>query len=94
MAIVSIRHRGLRGLFEEGSTRGVPVQQAQKLENMLHAIDQAQTIEEIEVFPGWRLDPLAGNLDGYWSLTVTGNLRLIFRFSDGEAEDLDLIDYH
>ena len=94
MAIVSIKHRGLRRLFEEGSTRGIPASQAQKLENMLHAIDQAQTIDEIELFPGWRLHPLTGDLDGYWSLTVTGNLRLIFSFADGEAEDLDLVDYH
>jgi len=94
MAIVSMKHRGLRRLFESGSTRGIPAQQAHKLENMLHAIDQAQTIDDIEVFPGWRLHPLTGDLDGYWSLTVTGNLRLIFRFIDGAAEDLDLVDYH
>jgi proteic killer suppression protein len=37
---------------------------------------------------------LKGDLAGYWSLTVTGNWRLIFRFEDGDAFDLDLLDYH
>ena len=38
--------------------------------------------------------PLTGELRGFWSLTVTGNWRLIFRFEDGEARDVDLVDYH
>jgi toxin HigB-1 len=46
------------------------------------------------LFPGWRLHPLTGELRGFWSLTVTGNWRLIFRFEDGEARDVDLVDYH
>ena len=44
--------------------------------------------------PGWRLHPLKGKLAGYWSLTVTGNWRLTFKFEDGDAYDLDLLDYH
>lgn len=54
----------------------------------------AEAIEEMEVMPGWRLHALRGNLEGFWSVTITGNWRLIFRFEDGDAFDLDLIDYH
>ena len=60
---------------------------------MLLAIDAAETIGDLAVLLGWRLHPLKGNLAGYWSLTVSGNLRLTFRFEDGEAFDLDLLDY-
>ena len=47
-------------------------------------------------FPGWKLHPLKGDLKGLWSLTVTGNSRLIFRYDEGTntASDIDLIDYH
>ena len=44
--------------------------------------------------PAWRLHPLSGDLAGHWSIRVTGNLRLVFRFDGGEAVDVDLVDYH
>ncbi len=59
----------------------------------LHAADD---LDQVSRFPGWKLHPLKGDLKGFWSLTVTGNWRLIFRYDDGMniARDIDLIDYH
>jgi proteic killer suppression protein len=48
----------------------------------------------MRAIPGWRLHSLAGDLKGFWSISVTGNCRLIFRFNAGDALDLDLVDYH
>ena len=47
-------------------------------------------------FPGWKLHPLRGDWKGSWSLTVTGNWRLIFHYDKptNTASDIDLIDYH
>jgi len=59
---------------------------------MLLAIHAARAIGGLGVVPGWRLHPLKGA--GYWSLTVTGNWRLMFRFEDGDAFDVDLSDDH
>ena len=44
--------------------------------------------------PGFRLHPLKGDLAGYWSVGVSGNWRVIFRFDGADARDVDLIDYH
>lgn len=44
--------------------------------------------------PGWRLHMLKGTLEGFWSVTVTGNWRIIFRLERGDAHDVDLVDYH
>ena len=41
-----------------------------------------------------RLHPLTGNRRGTWSVQVSGNWRLTFRFEDGEAVDVNLEDYH
>ena len=49
---------------------------------------------EVGLFPGWRLHPLKGDLKGFLSVTITGNWRVIFRFADGDAFDVDLVDYH
>jgi toxin HigB-1 len=46
------------------------------------------------LFPGWRLHPLKGDLKGFWSVTITGNWRVVFRFEKGDALDVDLTDYH
>jgi proteic killer suppression protein len=94
MAIASIKHKGLKQLFQDGNHKGVPAEFADKLQRMLTALHFAHSIDEIDLVPGWKLHPLKGDLKGYWSLTVTRNYRLIFRFLHGEAHDLDLIDYH
>ncbi len=67
-----------------------------KLRKLLLAIDTANTLDQLNRFPGWRLHPLKGDLKGYWSLTVTGNWRLVFRYQEASnrASSLDLIDYH
>ena len=44
--------------------------------------------------PGFRTHPLRGERAGQWSVRVSGNWRVVFRFEDGEAVDVDLIDYH
>jgi proteic killer suppression protein len=94
MAIRHFRHRGLERLFVNDSARGVSPAMAPKLKRMLFALANATAISDMAVFPGWRLHPLSGELSGFWSLTVTGNWRLIFRFEDGDAWDVDLVDYH
>ena len=44
--------------------------------------------------PGYRLHVLKGRLKGVWSVTISGNWRIVFRFVDGDAFDVDLVDYH
>ena len=44
--------------------------------------------------PGFRLHPLRGEYQGHWSVAVSGNWRIVFRFEAGEAMDVDLVDYH
>lgn len=44
--------------------------------------------------PGYRLHPLRGDMDGYWSVLVSRNYRIVFRFDGREATDVDLVDYH
>jgi proteic killer suppression protein len=91
--IESIRHRGLRRLFERGDKKLIRADYLERLENILVALDSAQNIEEL-VLPGFRLHPLTGNLKGYWSITVSANWRVIFRFVNGQVLDVDLVDYH
>ena len=91
--IRSIRHRGLRRLYEDNDPRGVMAEHAEKLRDILARLDAARVVTDMDL-PGFRLHPLRGNLRGYWAVTVRANWRVIFRFADGEASDVDYVDYH
>lgn len=92
--IGSIRHRGLRRLYEADETRGVRQDQVRRLRRILTALDSAERIEEIVELPGLRAHPLRGDYRGFWSVTVSGNWRVVFRFEAGTASEVDLVDYH
>jgi toxin HigB-1 len=88
MRLAGFRHKGLRRLYDEDNAKGLSVAVVDKLRKLLFALETAQDIEQVRRFPGWKLHPLKGELKGFWSLTVTGNWRLIFplprRHQDGE----------
>ena len=91
--IVSFKHRGLKRLYELGDESRINPQQLAKVRDILSVLDVAKEIEAMNLTT-FRLHPLKGNLDGFWSITVRANWRVIFRFDNGKASDVDLIDYH
>ena len=96
MRLAKFRHKGLQQLHQGGNVKGVSLETADKLRRLILAMETAETIDQLTLFPGWKLHPLKGDLRGSWSLTVTGNRRLIFRYDTktNVASDIDLIDYH
>ena len=65
-----------------------------RIRRVLGILDAAGSIETLNLLPGMRLHPLKGDLDGYWSVSVSGNWRIIFRFETTDFYDVDLVDYH
>ncbi len=96
MRLTTFRHKGLKKLYAEDNAKGVPPAMADKLRKLLFALESATDLEQLNRFPGWKLHRLKGDLNEWWSLTVTGNWRLIFRYDKeaNSARDIDLIDYH
>jgi proteic killer suppression protein len=66
---------------------------AAKIERILARLEEASEVGNMDL-PGFRLHPLKGDLTGFWSVTVSGNWRIVFRFEGGNASDIDLLDYH
>lgn len=91
--IRSIRHKGLRRLYEDDDPRGVTVEHAEKLRDILARLDAAGTVADMDL-PGFRLHALKGDRRGLWAVTVRANWRVVFRLEAGDARDVDLIDYH
>jgi proteic killer suppression protein len=91
--IRSIRHKGLKRLHEDDDPRGVLVEHTEKLRDILARLDAAGDVLDMNL-PGFRLHPLKGEFKGFWAVTVRANWRVIFRFTDREAYDVDYVDYH
>ena len=91
--ITTIRNKGLRRLHENDDARGVMADHADKLRRILARLDASRTAADMDL-PGYRLHPLKGALAGFYAVTVNGNWRVIFRFEQGSATDVDYIDYH
>lgn len=91
--IRSIRHKGLRHLFEDDDARGVNADHVEKLRDILARLNAARAASDMDL-PGFRLHPLRGDLKGFWAVTVRANWRVVFKFADGDASDVDYVDYH
>lgn len=91
--IVSFRHKGLERYYRTGSTRGIQVEHAARLARILAALDAAAQPADLDL-PAYRLHPLRGSLQGYWSIRVSGNWRITFRFLGNDIELVDYLDYH
>ncbi len=89
----SFRHKGLQQLFQHDDGSKLPPDMVARIRLILSTLHAAQAIEAMNI-PTFRLHPLKGELQGFFSVTVRANWRIIFRFEGGEAFDLDFIDYH
>ncbi len=91
--IRSIRHKGLKRLYEDDDPRGVIAEHVVKLRDILVRLDAAGTVGDMDL-PGFKLHPLKGELKGRWAVMVRANWRVIFRFADRDALGVDYVDYH
>jgi toxin HigB-1 len=91
--IVSFRHKGLRQFFEQNDRKLLQANMIERIMLILTTLHASQRIESMRL-PSFRLHPLKGEWAGFWSVTVRANWRIVFRFEDGKAFDVDFLDYH
>ena len=91
--IKSFRHKSLQRLYEKADRKGFSEDMVSKIERIIARLDVA-TSPNMMNLPGLRLHSLKGKLKGFWSVYVTGNWRIIFRFEGIYVVDVDLVDYH
>ena len=86
-------HKGLRALFERHDARWLNADLVPRIERILSDLDAAESPHDMRI-PGYRLHALKRAQLGLWSVRVSGNWRIVFRFIASEAVDVDLVDYH
>ena len=93
MPIKSFKHKGLKNFFESGSKSGIQPAHANKIRRMLDRLNSAADVKDMNA-PGYDFHPLKRELSGFYSTHVNGNWTIIFQFKNGEADNVDLVDYH
>jgi proteic killer suppression protein len=91
--IQTFRHRGLKRYYERGDASPIRPDLLPRVERILTLLDQMTKIEDMGI-PTFKLHPLKGEYQGFWSVAVRANWRIIFRLEGGNAFDVELIDYH
>ena len=91
--IRNIKHKGLERFFTKGKKTGIRPEHEKRLRLILARLSAAREPKDMNL-PGLRLHMLTGELEGYWSVTVSANWRVIFRYENEEFYDVDYLDYH
>jgi proteic killer suppression protein len=91
--IISFLHKGLERFYHTGKTSGIQTKHAKRLRLILSNLDQAECVSDMDL-PGLRLHELKGRRKDVWSVVVSGNWRVTFRFKGKDAEIVNYEDYH
>jgi toxin HigB-1 len=91
--IQSIRHKGLLLYYTQGNGTKLPSAYVRKINRILDQLDAVKTVEDVQAL-GSGIHKLTGDRSEFWSIKVTPNYRIIFRFEDGDIYDVDFVDYH
>lgn len=76
------------------SARKIPIELHVKTKRLFDQINAATKIDTLRVPPGNHLEKLKGNLKDYWSIRINKQWRIVFKWENGEALNVDVIDYH
>lgn len=91
--IKSFKHKGLEKFYTQGNTAGIQVNHSTRLRDRLAFLNAATVIEDMDK-PGYRLHQLKGSKSNLWAINVSGNWRVVFEFTDGDAYIVNYEDYH
>ena len=94
MAIKSFKQRWLQDFYYKDVKSGVKPQLRDRVFRKLKLIDYAVSLEDLRAPPSNRLHFLQGKRRGQWSIAVSGPWRLCFYFENGEAFEIELLQYH
>ena len=91
--IISFTHNGLARFYKNGNTSGIQSKHVKRLRLILTNLDQSEAPNDMDL-PSLRLHELKDDRKSIWSVSVSGNWRVTFRFEGNNAELINYEDYH
>lgn len=92
--IRSFRDKRSANLFLGNRSRSVPPELAQRARRKMRILDQARSLDDLRVPAGNRLEALRGNRDGQYSIRINDQWRICFLWREGDAHEVEIVDYH
>jgi toxin HigB-1 len=92
--IRSFTDRETEHFYTTGRSRRLPPEILKRSAMRLTQLNAAVRIEDLSQPPLNRLEALVGDRIGYWSIRINQQWRVCFRFEDGDAFDVEVVDYH
>jgi toxin HigB-1 len=92
--IHSFSDKETAAVFAGFSVRRLPQNMQQAARRKLKQLDAARLLDELKIPPGNRLETLKGSRKGQWSIRINDQWRICFVWNNGDAEDVQIVDYH
>ena len=92
--IRSARDKRLAALRAGAPVKGFPADIVPRAQRKLAQLDAAASLDDLRVPPSNRLEPLKGDRSGQYSIRINDRWRICFRWQDGDAHDVEIVDYH
>lgn len=92
--ILSLACQETERIFHGQRSRKLPNDIQSRARRKLMQLQNAQTLNDMRIPPSNRLETLSGDLAGYWSVRINQQWRLVFQWEDGNASEVQIIDYH
>jgi proteic killer suppression protein len=92
--ILSWANRHSQRFYEEGKTTKFRGMDSDAADDLLAALDAAESLQDLSPLKSVGLHKLTGDRSGQWAMTVNGPWRICFRYKDGDAYDVEITDYH
>lgn len=92
--IKSFRDKETERLFSRQFSRRFPPDLHRIAWRKLAILDAAERLEDLRIPPGNRLEKLTGDREGQYSIRINDQWRICFRWSEGDAYDVGVVDYH
>jgi toxin HigB-1 len=92
--IRTFRGRQTRAVFDGRAPKGFPSEIVAVARRKLRMLDAASVVADLKAPPGNRLEALKGDRSGQFSIRINDQFRICFRWQDGDAHDVEIVDYH
>ena len=92
--IISFGSKDTKKIWEGERVKGFSTELQEIGRRKLRMLNNSQNIKDLQVPPSNRLEKLKGNLKAYYSIRINDQWRIIFKWNNGNASDVEIVDYH
>jgi len=92
--IVSFRSKNTEQIWNGNRVKNMPINIQKIGRRKLRMLNNSQNIADLRIPPSNRLEKLSGNLSGFYSIRINKQWRIIFEWNNGNASEVEIIDYH